>query len=118
MFGWTPVTDNLLTRDTKYVSEKWYVEIELPYYSWQEDITEFVEINPLGEFSMDLSDLETVRSEIERVRERYFQPILCGYYSDAGQALREANAALEQTGFNEYFDSLQQQITVYFENTA
>lgn len=118
MFGWTPVTDNLLTRDTKYVSEKWYGEIELPYYNWQEGITEYVEVNPLGEFSMDSSELETVRSEMERVRERYFQPILCGYYADAGQALREANAALEQAGLNEYFDSLQQQLTEYFENRA
>ena len=116
VFGWTPITDNLLTRDTKYVSEKWYEEIELPYYNWQEEITEYVEINPLGEFSMDFSELETVRFEIEQIRERYFQPILCGYYADTGQALMEANAALEQAGFNEYFDSLQQQITEYFEN--
>ena len=116
MFGWTPVTDDLLTRDTKYVSEKWYDGIELPYYSWQEEITEYVEINPLGEFSMDLSSLEAVQSAIERVREQYFQPILCGYYADTGQALQEANEALEQAGFNKYFDSLQQQIKEYFGN--
>ncbi len=115
-FGWTPVTDELLSRDIKYVSEKWHEEIEIPFYSWHSEIAESVEVDPLGEFSMVFSELEAVQAEMERVRTQYFQPILCGYYADTEQALLDANEALEQAGFSDYFDNMQQQIVEYFEN--
>jgi len=115
-FGWTPITDDLLSRDAKYVSKKWYEEIEVPYDSWHTGIMEFVEVDPLGEFSMDVSGLNSVTSQIEQIRVRYFQPILCGYIENPIQALQEANDALSQAGFDVYFDNMQQQVLSYFEN--
>ncbi len=114
IFGWTPITDYMLSRDTLYFSEKWHDEINVPYNSWQDEISDQAIMDPLGDFSMDLSDLEDVMAEMEQVRLYYFQPILCGYYSDPQQALREADEMLYQAGFSEYFESIQQQVTDYF----
>lgn len=114
-FGWTPITDNVLSRETIYVSEEWHEQIDVPYENWYDEISEQAVTDPLWNFTMDLSDLEAVAEEMEQVRMYYFQPILCGYYEDPQQALQEANEALYQAGFDTYFDSMQRQITDYFE---
>ncbi len=114
IFGWTPITDSMLGRDTLYFSEKWHEEINVPYNRWQDEITSQAVMDPLGNFSMNLSDLDEVTAAMEQVRLHYFQPILCGYYDDPQQALQEANEMLYQAGFSEYFESIQQQVTDYF----
>ena len=113
-FGWTPITDLMLSRDTRNVSEKMYEELEKPYYNWRTEIFEQAKIDPLGEFSMDLSNLESVVAEMEQVRLQYFQPLLCGYHADTARMLQEANEALSQAGFDVYFDSMQKQVADYF----
>lgn len=116
-YGWTPITDFMLSRDIKYVSEKWYEEISVPYDAWQEEVSQQAVVDPLGGFSTDMTNLETVAEDMEEVRRHYFLPILCGYYEDVEQALDEANEMLRQAGFDEYFDSMQRQITEYFNST-
>lgn len=113
-FGWTPITDDVLNREIMYVSEAWHEQIDVPYGDWYEEISEQAVTDPLWDFSVDLSDLETVLEEMDQVGQHYFQPILCGYYEDPQQALREANEALNQAGFDTYFESLQRQIKDYF----
>lgn len=113
-FGWTPITDSALNRETRYFSDEWYDQISAPYEAWQEEVFRQAAPDPLGSFSMDFSNLETVVKEMEQVRSHYFQPILCGYYEDPRQALDEANKALYQAGFDAYFESMQRQITEYF----
>lgn len=112
-FGWTPAGDYTLDRDTRHVSEQWYEEIEMPYDDWEAQVSEQAQIDPLGDFSVDLSGLEAEVSRMEQVRTRYFQPILCGYHANAEQALREANDALNESGFEAYFDSVQRQVSAY-----
>lgn len=113
-FGWTMVDDHVLNRDAVHVSEKWYEELEKPYNDWIDEISAQALPDPLNGFSIDLSGLETEVEKIEQTRLHYFLPILCGYYADPIQALAEANDALNQTEFNEYFETIQQQMTDYF----
>lgn len=113
-YGWTPISDFMLSRDTRHISEELRESIVQPYDDWQDEIKLAAQPDPLGEFSLDLSQMETVMGDIEEVRLHYFQPILCGYYKDVGQALHEANEALTQAGFDAYVDSVQKQITAYF----
>ena len=113
-FGWTPSGDYLLERNTKRVSERWYEEIEAPHNSWRAHVYEQAKADPLGDFSVDLSRLGTEVRQMEQVRTQYFQPILCGYHADAEQALQEANEALDEAGFETYFNSVQGQVSAYF----
>lgn len=109
-FGWTPVTDELLSYDVVQVNEKWYEETVRPYEDWQSQISGQAENSPLEGFSMAVYDQEQIVEEMEEVKLKYFDPILCGYQEDYEQALDEANEALYNAGFQEYLDGMQGQL--------
>lgn len=112
-FGWTPVTDDLLSYDAIQVNEKWYEETARPHDDWQLKISEQAESDLLEEFTGEICDQKQIMEEIEDVKLKYFDPILCGYQEDYEQALDEANEALYRAGFREYLDRLQSQLEDY-----
>lgn len=117
-FGCTQITDYVLDRNAMHVSEKWYEELEKPYNDWHDEIAELARPDPLNGFSINLSGMETEMEKIEQVRLQYFLPILCGYYADPVRALAEANDALNRAEFNQYFETIQWQVTDYFANRS
>lgn len=109
-FGWTPITDEGLSRDREIDDRKWYEDLEVPYSQWQDKVAAQAKIDPLGGFRRDMSGLKDVADEIDNVWVQYYLPILCGYQADTDQAIQDANEALRQAGFGTYFASMQQQV--------
>lgn len=109
-FSWTPVTDDLMSYDTININEKWDREILVPFNDWTMEITKQATVDPLEGLHLNLSN---VGREVENVKLKYFQPILCGYQEDYEQALLEANEALYQAGFEEYLSNMQKQVEEY-----
>ena len=89
---------------------KWYEDLEVPYSQWQDKVAAQAKIDPLGGFRRDMSGLKDVADEIDNVWVQYYLPILCGYQADTSQAIRDANEALRQAGFDTYFASMQRQV--------
>ena len=112
-FGWTPISDDLLSYPATPINEKWYEETEKPYCEWQMEVSRLAEADPLNGFSLQASGLKREMEAMERVRTQYFQPILCGYQEDYESALAEANAALYAAGFEDYLRNMQEQIAEY-----
>lgn len=112
-FGWTPISDDLLSYDSTPINTRWYEETEKPYYEWQREISKQAKADPLNGFSLQASGLKREMEAMERVRTRYFQPILCGYQDDCEKALAEANEALYDAGFEKYLQNMQGQIAEY-----
>lgn len=112
-FGWTPISDDLLSYASTPINIKWHEETENPYNEWQREISKQAKADPLNGFSLQTSDLKREIEAMERVRTRYFQPILCGYQDDYKRALAEANAALYEAGFEKYLQKMQEQVTAY-----
>ncbi len=110
-FGWTPVTDRLLSRDTVPASIVWEESVNKPYQQWQEEVLAVAEPNPLGAFAPEVSGLGQVLNQLQQVQIQQFKPIVCGYPTDCRQALSDLTAALYQAGFQEYLDTIQQQLT-------
>ncbi|MCR5753306.1 MAG: ABC transporter substrate-binding protein [Acetatifactor sp.] len=110
-FGWTPISDVLLAYDDLPINTTWYENVEKPYTDWKLEIGRVAVRDPLDDFSLDVSNLDQVLSDMEQVRITSFQPILCGYQEDYEQALEEANEALYEAGFQEYLDEIQRQIS-------
>lgn len=115
-FGWTPVTDELLSYDVVHVDEQWYEETVKPYNEWQTVIGMQAETNPLDGFTREETGRNQIEAAMEEVKLKYFQPVLCGYQEDYEKALEEANEALYQAGFREYLDILQEQLDDYMAN--
>lgn len=111
-FGWSPITDEVLNRD-RLNDRRWHGQLEQPYNQWQDVVFDQAKADPLGAFSRDMSGLKNVVGEMEDVWTQYFLPILCGYHVDIDQALQEANEALEQAGFDTYYDNMQRQVAGY-----
>lgn len=114
-FGWTPISDDLLSYAQTPINEEWYEETEKPYYEWLIEVGRQAKADPLNGFSLQASELKMEMEAMERVRAQYFQPILCGYQEDYEKALAEANEALYEAGFEEYLRNMQEQIAEYIE---
>lgn len=112
-FGWTPISDDLLSYDATPINEKWYEETEEPYYEWVMEVGRQAKADPLDGFSLQAAGLKREMEAMERVRAQHFQPILCGYQEDYEKALEEANAALYEAGFENYLQDMQEQIAEY-----
>lgn len=112
-FGWTPISDDLLSYSSIPVNTNWYEDVEKPYDEWQREIGLQAKADPLNGFSLQASELKKEMEAMERVRARYFQPILCGYQEDYERALAEANEALYEAGFERYLQNMQKQVEAY-----
>ena len=110
-FGWTAVTDDVMGYEGIPVNKKWDEEVYHALPEWSTEAGNVVKDDPLDGFSFVLSGRE--QAAVDRVWLQYFLPLVCGYGEDYTEALEEANERLQEAGFEQYLESIQEQLADY-----
>ncbi len=107
-YGMTVAGDALLNREEVPVNEQWE-EVTEQTERWREKIYPQAEKNPLDGFEFFLDGLDMEIENMETVRQQYFQPLVCGYYSDEAD-LEQVIEKLEEAGLEKYMEVAEEQI--------
>lgn len=107
-FGMTVARDTLLNYDEVQANEQWGKVLE-KYDAWRDVAVRTAQKNPIENLTLHTGGLEKVLEEMEAVRLRYFQPLVCGYYGTDDKR-KETIELLEHAGLERYRDSVQKQL--------
>lgn len=112
-FGWTVCSDELLNYDAVPSNRQWYEEAEVPLAEWKEEVAKLAGPYPLDGFNVITSDLAREIEKMEKAKQQYFQPLVCGYSENLDQGIEEADAAMKEAGLVTYIEKMQEQLDIW-----
>ncbi|MBQ9591056.1 MAG: extracellular solute-binding protein [Butyrivibrio sp.] len=80
--------DCFLNREMVPVNEQFYNDAVLEHDTWAKEALMHAKKNPAASETADLSYFQNSKT-IDKIQLEYFQPLVCGYYSDVDKRLNE-----------------------------
>mgnify|MGYP005805380919 CR=1 FL=1 len=112
-YGMTVAGDALLGRDEVSFNEQW-TQVTKETDQWREETFGQAQANPLTGFELSVEGLNSQLEKMETVRQQYFQPLVCGYYSGQ-EDVSQVTKKLEEAGLSVYMQAIEEQLKGYLE---
>ena len=114
--GWTAAGDGYLLSTVESINRVWSTNTYNPYLKQVEELVKKSPVCPIDAFTVDTSSLDDTLHSIESVKNKYFQPLLCGDIENIDQDLEEAIEQLKRAGIEAYLERLEEELQQYKKN--
>lgn len=116
--GWTAASDEYMQFSTESINKIWTTNVYEPFLEKIRELSEVSPYSPIDTFSFDSSSVEGIIGKMNSVKEKYFQPLLCGDTDDIEKDLSNAIDKLEEIGSDQYLVELEDELQKYEKNKA
>lgn len=113
--GWTAVSDERMALPDAETANASWRKAARAYDELVERQMKQAEESPLQDFRLDLAELAEYKGKLDNVLKQYYEPMMCGSFTDRERDMEEAAGQLEQAGMEEYLALIREQLAAYKE---
>lgn len=103
------LSDYQLSRAELPVNKQFYDDAIMEHEKWGDEAIKKAVISPIADSSISFNGMQDEVKTLDAIRLKYFQPLVCGYYTDVTDKQDQLNNILIENGLQEYIDKLQSQ---------
>ncbi|WP_310601515.1 DUF3502 domain-containing protein [Anaerosporobacter sp.] len=111
--GWTAASDDYMQFSLEAPNKVWTEQVYDPMIEKGDRLAKEVPYCPIDRFSFDLSSVDSILNKMNEVKEKYFQPLLCGNTDNIDVDLNDAISKLNDAGINIYMERIEQALQEY-----
>ncbi|MCR4618689.1 MAG: extracellular solute-binding protein [Lachnospiraceae bacterium] len=109
-FSYSIMGDYRMDKIEEPYNYQFYKDAVLEHDNWANSVIGESEKNKFLDSDISYNGMYEEIRNLESIRLKYFQPIVCGYYDDVEEKIEELNELLYENGFGSYLEKLQNQI--------